>query len=194
MGGSVGKFGCLLLLPQGGHRAACTLCEIATRTRSLSLGFSLAPTSRDAYACKTFRGPKAGHPAPAAPDRCQPPYQSQSVFSLFPICSHHLTLSPVDASKPPPVKFQEIVRDGTSTIVRGLSCCAHTLCSPTTRSDGSRSLLYVFSPFHRVPRAYMTPLAHCDPAWRRSCFHSSQTRHWRDLCNHNVPCRIPHRS
>lgn len=40
---------------------------ITTRTRSTSLGFSLVPPSRNAYTCKTFHIPKAGHLQPPLP-------------------------------------------------------------------------------------------------------------------------------
>ena len=140
--------GRVCVLPQRGLR------DRASDTLS-SLGFLLALVLRDARCFQTFCGPQAGHSAPPSSYRSQPAHQSQSVSSpsrrRAPNNSPHST---VDTTKPPPVKFQEIIRDGVSTIVRSSRFYLRAYLTSRSRLDASKSLLCVsLLPLSRLSRA-----------------------------------------
>ena len=145
-------------------------------------------------AAKHFAVPKPGVPRPTLPLEHANPHLRTSPSLPHP--PHRpITYSPslVDASKPPAVKFQEIVRDGQATVVRLFAlpspACPSRRIAP--RLDGSRSPLYVLC--HPSLRRCAHMLTHTDrhPA-RWSCFHPPQSRHRRDLRHYHVPCRLPH--
>jgi hypothetical protein len=74
-----------------------------------------------------FAAPLAGMPRPPLPvDHLNPHIKSRQCpfsFTLRP----HLTPASVDVSNLPAVKFQEIIREGQSTIVRPLPSCSRII-------------------------------------------------------------------
>ena len=69
-------------------------------------------------ASKLFAVPKPGVPRPKLPYSHANPHVATSPYLPPARPAPVLTSFAVDASKPPTVKFQEIVREGQATIVR----------------------------------------------------------------------------
>ena len=96
--------------------SATTRTVIATWTLpALSLASSPLPAMPPSH--KHFAVPKPGIPRPVLPSEHLNPHIRASPSRLLLGPFQHSPLAAVDASKPPAVKFQEIVREGQATIV-----------------------------------------------------------------------------
>lgn len=143
--------------------------------------------------------PRTSVPRPPLPtENANPHLQAgQSYFNS--ILSHPIgdltirTYSIVDASRPPPVKFQEIIRDGQATIVSSHSltfCTIHGFTLVLSRLAVSKSRRYAF---HSLPLPLLLnqTKTHLYSPAQRARFHPSSPRYGRNLPHHYVPRFLP---
>ena len=143
--------------------------------------------------------PRTSVPRPPLPtENANPHLQAgQSYFNS--ILSHPIgdltirTYSIVDASRPPPVKFQEIIRDGQATIVSSYSltfCTLHGFTLALSRLAVSKSRRYAFDSL-LIPLLLNQTKTHLYPPAQRARFHPSSPRYGRNLPHHHVPRFLP---